>query len=527
MAGSWGPAERLLSPEDCRTRHGTERSAMYKNLSPSAIGVFGRQSELVEIALTHRFKGLEIDITEVLRRAQTTSMPQACRYLSSAPMKIGGFELPVRWASDEKEFQTDLAQVGLLLEVLHDTRSGSLLSPRFGRPAISGRSTRIFKFHVERLRQVADALAPGNVRARPKLLCRHPAIGRTAGLSSSIRWIRCCCLSIRSSGKTWVWCSMPGAGAWAAATSKSSAALRGEQVISVRLADIPAGVDLGGHHYRAAPDARRRRHDRRRGTRCACWTRSDYDGPVAVAPIAGSVRRARPASRSSARLLRRWTRCWPARGGERSRSPRRGSNRSGRPPGAHVPLRRRTENHAASTWRSMSPPSAARIHLARPHRPHGPARAGVLHAGDRGPLSTSLRAAAHAADALRRAAGLGRSDANDAASGPRLWLGDAARRGPQGTCSTRATSSSARPPPPKRCPAAGGCAHHGDARTAIRGIACRRARKRSLNSWSPCSELLEAGPHAGRAGLCARQGPGSDADSQSCGAARRPASARA
>ena len=41
---------------------------MYKNLSPSAIGVFARQSELVEIALTHRFKGFEIEIVEVLRR---------------------------------------------------------------------------------------------------------------------------------------------------------------------------------------------------------------------------------------------------------------------------------------------------------------------------------------------------------------------------------------------------------------------------------------------------------------------------
>ena len=48
---------------------------MYKNLSPSAIGVFGRQSELLEIALTHRFKGLEIDINEVLRRAQTSKCP--------------------------------------------------------------------------------------------------------------------------------------------------------------------------------------------------------------------------------------------------------------------------------------------------------------------------------------------------------------------------------------------------------------------------------------------------------------------
>src|SRR5262245_46089586 len=80
------------------SRLGTERESMYKNLSPSAVGVFGRQSELVEIALTHRFKGLEIEITEVLKRAETTGVQQACRYLRSAPMKIGGFELPIRWA---------------------------------------------------------------------------------------------------------------------------------------------------------------------------------------------------------------------------------------------------------------------------------------------------------------------------------------------------------------------------------------------------------------------------------------------
>jgi len=53
---------------------------MYKNLSPSAIGVFARQSELVEIALTHRFQGFEIEIGEVLRRAQSTNVAQACRY---------------------------------------------------------------------------------------------------------------------------------------------------------------------------------------------------------------------------------------------------------------------------------------------------------------------------------------------------------------------------------------------------------------------------------------------------------------
>ena len=103
---------------------------MFKNLSPSAIGVFGRQSELVEIALTHRFKGLEIDITEVLRRAQGTNAQQAGRYLSSAAMRIGGFELPIRWAGEEKDFRADLAQAALGLREQVAARAAAPLASR-------------------------------------------------------------------------------------------------------------------------------------------------------------------------------------------------------------------------------------------------------------------------------------------------------------------------------------------------------------------------------------------------------------
>ena len=42
---------------------------MFKNLSPDALGIIGRQGEMLEITLTHRFKGLEIDIGEVVKRA--------------------------------------------------------------------------------------------------------------------------------------------------------------------------------------------------------------------------------------------------------------------------------------------------------------------------------------------------------------------------------------------------------------------------------------------------------------------------
>src|SRR5437762_2242719 len=136
---------------------------MYKNLSPSAIGVFARQSELLEIALTHRFKGLEIDITELLRRASAGSSVQACRYLCSAQVKIGGFELPVRWAGDEKNFQADLLQLGLLLEICRTLGADRCFTTI--RPTCDQRPFHEnFQFHVDRLQKVADALATAHVK---------------------------------------------------------------------------------------------------------------------------------------------------------------------------------------------------------------------------------------------------------------------------------------------------------------------------------------------------------------------------
>jgi sugar phosphate isomerase/epimerase len=215
---------------------------MYKNLSPSAIGVFGRQSELVEIALTHRFKGLEIDINEVLRRAQTSNAQQACRYLSSASMTIGGFELPVRWASDEKEFQADLAQVGLLLEVcaaLGADRCFTTIRPTCDQRPFHEN----FQFTIERLRRVADALAAGNVRLGLSFLSAPG--DRADGGFEFIHQVDPLLLLINSVQRenmgllydAWQW--QVGGG-----DAEKLRSLRGDQVIGVRLSDIPAGTDL-------------------------------------------------------------------------------------------------------------------------------------------------------------------------------------------------------------------------------------------------------------------------------------------
>jgi sugar phosphate isomerase/epimerase len=254
---------------------------MYKNLSPSAIGVFARQSELLEIALTHRFAGLEIDILEVLRRAQTTSVAQACRYLCSAQVKIGGFELPIRWSGDEAEFQTDLSLLPLLLEVctaLSADRCYTTIRPTCDlRPFHEN-----FQFHVDRLGKLADKLAAGNVKLAINFVAT-PADRTDAGFEF-IHQADPMMLLINSIHKenigllldAWHW--------WVGGGDlEKLRSLRGDQVLSVRLADIPVGADY------SAITADQRVMPGDGGTidsAALLATLEDlgYDGPVALAP---------------------------------------------------------------------------------------------------------------------------------------------------------------------------------------------------------------------------------------------------
>lgn len=254
---------------------------MYKNLNPSAIGVFGRQTELLEIALTHRFKGMDIDITELTKRALTTNAAQACRYMRSAPVKIGGFELPIRWAGDAKEFQAELAQVPLLLEVaanISADRCWTTIRPTCDQRPFHDN----FKFHIERLQQVADALAPGNIKLGLMLLAA-PADRADGGfefihqvdplltLLSSVQRD-----NVGIAFDAWSWTVGGG-------DLEKLRTLRGEQIITVRLADIPADADV------AAITAEQRVMPGEGGLidSAAIVTVLDelgFDGPVALAP---------------------------------------------------------------------------------------------------------------------------------------------------------------------------------------------------------------------------------------------------
>lgn len=275
---------------------------MYKNLSPSAIGVFGRQTELLEIALTHRFKGLEIDITELTKRAQTTGAAQACRYMMSAPVTIGGFELPIRWTGDDKNFAAEMAQIPLLLEVAGNISADRCWTPI--RPTCDQRPfPDNFKFHVERLQKVADALAPGNIKLGLALMA-DPA-DRADGGFEFIHQVDPLLALLASLQRDNVGIVLDAWSWWVGGGDLDKVrTLRGDQIISVRLADIPADADL------ATITAEQRLMPGEGGqidsaALIAVLDELGYDGPVSLAPNPGQFKgqtREAITSRASAAL---------------------------------------------------------------------------------------------------------------------------------------------------------------------------------------------------------------------------------
>ena len=130
---------------------------MYKNLNPASLGISGRQSEMIELAMTYGFKGLDIDMKDLVKRTKRSTFEHAARYLNSADIGISGFELPVELDADEDAFQQSLAELPETLETASKVNA-SLAVLRL--PAATDRLPYHEYFEVlrKRVSQIGDAL---------------------------------------------------------------------------------------------------------------------------------------------------------------------------------------------------------------------------------------------------------------------------------------------------------------------------------------------------------------------------------
>ncbi len=98
---------------------------MYKILNPAVLGISGRQSELIELAMTYGFKGLDIDLRDLVKRTKRSDFDHAARYLKSARIGISGYEVPVELDADEELFQKTLSQLPETIEIASQVNANS------------------------------------------------------------------------------------------------------------------------------------------------------------------------------------------------------------------------------------------------------------------------------------------------------------------------------------------------------------------------------------------------------------------
>lgn len=214
---------------------------MIKTLNPSAIGVSGRQSEVIELALTYGFKHLEVDLAEFQKRVEQQGLPAARRLFDSAKLKVASFELPFSLGANEPEYRAGLEQlklVGTLAQQLGASLCWTQLEPASDeRPFHEN-----FELHRKRLQEVAELLNQFNVRLAVGI--RAAAALRAPRAFQFIYQPDQLLLLLKVAGAknvgllldTWDW--FVGGG-----TLEQLRKVPADQIYSVRLADLPTELD--------------------------------------------------------------------------------------------------------------------------------------------------------------------------------------------------------------------------------------------------------------------------------------------
>jgi sugar phosphate isomerase/epimerase len=92
---------------------------VFKNLVGEGLGVSGRQNEMIELALTYGYRGLDVDMNDMVGRAVEVSHQFACQYLLAAEksLQVGAFELPIDFRVDNDKFKASLSRLDVMIQL--------------------------------------------------------------------------------------------------------------------------------------------------------------------------------------------------------------------------------------------------------------------------------------------------------------------------------------------------------------------------------------------------------------------------
>lgn len=228
---------------------------MFKNLDPSALGVAGHQSEILELALTYGFRGIDLSIVEFAGRVKLHGMGYARRSLTSAKVRVGTFPLPLDWDVDDEAFKRQLASLPEYAQIAAElgcTRAVCSISPAGdNRPYHEN-----FEFHKRRFAEICRVLEPTGVRL-------GVGIRATEGIRKErafqfIHDLDALLLLLNMVGAPNLGILVDVWELWLAGASvENLRGLSARQIIAVQLADLPADVPPCEitHAHRLLPSA--------------------------------------------------------------------------------------------------------------------------------------------------------------------------------------------------------------------------------------------------------------------------------
>lgn len=214
---------------------------MLKNFSPQSLGINGRQSELIELALTYGFRGMDVDLADMFRRSQRSSVDEAAKYLRATDLLIGGFELSeIDLDADDDIFTS---QVGALHPLAEFAQQLGATRAYISIPGATDRMPyhEYFEQQKTKLSQVAEVLSGKGIRLGIGFRAgKELEEGKEYPFVRNVEGLIALASSVPGAGiylDTWDWVVGDGA-------MDQISELKSDDVVAVRLGSLPADVDV-------------------------------------------------------------------------------------------------------------------------------------------------------------------------------------------------------------------------------------------------------------------------------------------
>lgn len=214
---------------------------MFRNLSYNGLAISGRQSELIELALSFQFKGMEFNLPDAVQQVEAFDIAHARRLIDSAGIQLGYFKLPIQW-EDEASFPADLEKLAKWSSVASELGCKRCITS-IGPAGDSRPYHENYEFHRKQLGEIGDVLAEHDIRFGIELLA--PARLRDGRAFEFIHTFDALFQLVKMIGRDNVGLALD---AWhlhvAGTTMEELQQLTAADIVAVFLSDAPSDLNL-------------------------------------------------------------------------------------------------------------------------------------------------------------------------------------------------------------------------------------------------------------------------------------------